>query len=382
LPCSIPEHHTETIQEIEQSMEQLAEDKIRTLEETWNKKPLIIAGPCSAETEAQVMQTALQLKATGKVDVLRAGIWKPRTRPGNFEGVGSVGLPWMQSAKQATGLPFAIEVASAKQLEEALQHDTDIIWIGARTTVNPFSVQEMADALVGVNIPVLIKNPVNPDLELWTGAVERVLKAGVEKVALVHRGFSSYGDTEFRNAPMWQLALEMKRRFPNLPFIIDPSHICGNRHLLQSVTQNAIDLDYDGVIIESHVSPDDAWSDAKQQITPARLQELLQAIVWRTEQVQSPIVHEQLETLRRQIDRLDDELLQLLHHRMKISAQIGFYKKEHEITILQTERWNQILERVCRNGSNAGLSEAFIKSYFDAIHLESIKHQDAVMNKK
>jgi chorismate mutase len=349
-------------------------------DEIWQKRPLIIAGPCSAETEEQVLQTALAIKQTGKVDVLRAGIWKPRTRPGNFEGVGSIGLPWLQKAKELTGLPFAVEVATARQLEEALKHETDMVWIGARTTANPFSVQEVADALKGVDIPVLIKNPVNPDMELWTGALERVVKAGVKKIALVHRGFSSYGDAEFRNAPMWQLAIEMKRRFPELPFIIDPSHICGNRHMLQEITQNAIDLDYDGVIIESHINPDQAWSDASQQITPARLKELLDDIVWRTESITSEEVHEQLEKLRRQIDRLDDEILQLLHHRMKISEQIGSYKKEHDITILQTERWNQILARVCRNGEKAGLSKEFITQYFDAIHMESIKHQDAVMN--
>lgn len=362
-------------------MEQEVENKIQSVAAIWNKKPLIIAGPCSAETEEQVMQTAIALKAIGKVDVLRAGIWKPRTRPGNFEGVGSVGLPWLQKAKQATGLPFAVEVATAKQLEEALRHDIDIVWIGARTTANPFSVQEVADALKGTNIPVMIKNPVNPDLELWIGAVERVLKAGVKNVALIHRGFSSYGNTEFRNAPMWQLALDMKRRFPELPFIIDPSHICGNRHLLQTITQSAMDLDYSGLILESHINPDEAWSDAKQQITPEAFKDLLNAVVWRKEQIESPVVHEQLEQLRRQIDRLDDELLQLLHHRMKISEQIGFYKKEHDITILQAERWNQILERVYRNGANTGLSKEFIKKYFDAIHLESIKHQDAIMNK-
>lgn len=363
-------------------MEQTQLNRSQTIEDFWGKRPWVIAGPCSAESEEQVMRTAEALKMTGKVDVLRAGIWKPRTRPGNFEGVGSIGLPWLQKAKQITGLPFAIEVATVKQLEDALKHDTDMVWIGARTTANPFSVQEMADAFAGLQLPVLIKNPVNPDLELWTGAVERVLKSGVEKVGLVHRGFSSYGDTEYRNAPMWQLALEMKRRFPELPFIVDPSHICGNRHLLQSVTQSAVDLDYDGLIIESHITPDEAWSDAKQQITPKALNDLLEAIVWRKVQVESPQVHEELEKLRRQIDRLDDELLQLLHHRMKISEEIGFYKKEHDITILQTERWNQILERVCRNGSLAGLSEAFIKKYFDAIHMESIQHQDAVMNKK
>ncbi len=344
------------------------------------KRPLIIAGPCSAETEEQVLQTAMQLKATGKVDILRAGIWKPRTRPGNFEGVGAIGLPWLQRAKAETGLPFAVEVATAKQLEDALKHDADIVWIGARTTANPFSVQEVADALKGIAIPVLIKNPVNPDMELWTGALERVMKAGIEDIALIHRGFSAYGSSDFRNAPMWQLALEMKRRFPGLPFIVDPSHICGNRHLLQEVTQNAIDLDYDGLIIESHRDPDQAWSDASQQITPQRLATLLDDIVWRKEQVTSEELHQQLEKLRRQIDRLDDEILQLLYHRMKISEQIGEYKKEHHITILQTERWNQILERVCRNGEKAGLSKEFITRYFDAIHMESIKHQDAVMN--
>lgn len=344
------------------------------------KRPLVIAGPCSAETEEQVLQTAIRLKATGKVDVLRAGIWKPRTRPGNFEGVGTIGLPWLQKAKESTDLPFAVEVATARQLEDALKHEADIVWIGARTTANPFSVQEIADALKGVAVPVMIKNPVNPDMELWTGALERVMKAGIEEIALIHRGFSAYGNPDFRNAPMWQLAIEMKRRFTHLPFIIDPSHICGNRHLLQEVTQNAIDLDYDGVIIESHVDPDHAWSDAAQQITPERLAELLGDIVWRKEQVTSEELHLQLEKLRRQIDRLDDEILQLLYHRMKISEQIGEYKKEHHITILQTERWNQILERVCRNGEKAGLSKEFITQYFDAIHMESIKHQDAVMN--
>lgn len=342
--------------------------------------PLIIAGPCSAETEEQVLQTALQLKATGKVHALRAGIWKPRTRPGNFEGVGTEGLPWLQKAKTVTGLPFGVEVATSRQLEDALRHEADFVWIGARTTANPFSVQEIADALTGLQLPVLIKNPVNPDLELWTGALERVMKAGISQVALIHRGFSAYGNTDFRNAPMWQLAIEMKRRFAGVPFIIDPSHICGNRHLLQEVTQNAIDLDYDGVIIESHIDPDRAWSDASQQITPERLAVMLSDIIWRKEEVISEELHLHLQKLRIQIDRLDDELLRLLHDRMKISEQIGEYKKAHNITILQTERWNQILERVYRNGEKAGLSKEFITQYYDAIHMESIKHQDAIMN--
>jgi len=347
----------------------------------WTRRPLIISGPCSAETEEQVVNTALQLKATGYVDALRAGIWKPRTRPGNFEGVGSVGLPWLQKAKQLTGLPYAVEVATARQLEEALKYEADMVWIGARTTVNPFSVQEVADALRGVDIPVLIKNPVNPDIELWTGALERVQAAGSRKIALVHRGFSISGNHDFRNAPMWHLAIEMKRRAPELPFIIDPSHICGNRHLLQEVTQNAIDLDYSGIIIESHVDPDKAWSDAAQQITPSKLKELLDMIVWRREAV-SEELHARLAQLRREIDQLDDEIIQLLRHRMQISEQIGEYKKEHHITILQTERWNHILDRVGRLGKQAGLSDGFIRQYFDALHMESIRHQDAVMNER
>src|SRR5215210_2190935 len=239
-----------------------------TVTKAWKKRPLIISGPCSAETETQVVETAQRLAATGKVDMLRAGIWKPRTRPGSFEGIGAKGLVWLQQAKKLTGLPTTIEVATGKQVEDALHFDVDVLWIGARTTVNPFSVQEVADALKGVKVPVLIKNPINPDLELWTGAVERVAKAGVTEIGLIHRGFSSYGNTEFRNAPMWHLAIEMKRRNPDMLIINDPSHICGRRDILLEVAQEAIDLDYDGLMIETHIDPDNAWSDAKQQITP------------------------------------------------------------------------------------------------------------------
>jgi chorismate mutase len=350
------------------------------IEETWNKRPLIISGPCSAETEEQLISTALQLKEIGKVDMLRAGIWKPRTRPGNFEGVGVKGLPWLSQAKKLTGLPVAVEVATAKQVEEALSFEVDVLWIGARTTVNPFSVQELANALNGVDVPVFIKNPVNADMELWIGALERVSKAGVKKIGLIHRGFSSYGNTEFRNAPMWHLAIEMKRRYLGIPFLIDPSHICGNRHMLQEVMQNAMDLDYDGVIIESHIDPDHAWSDAQQQVTPTRLAELLENITWRKEAVSSEDLHVKLEKFRQQINQVDDEVLQLLSNRMKIAEQIGQYKKDHNITILQTARWNEVLERVCRKGEKLGLSKEFITQYFDAIHMESIKHQDAIMN--
>jgi len=347
----------------------------------WNKRPIIISGPCSAETEHQLVQTALQLKAEGQVDVLRAGIWKPRTRPGNFEGVGSRGLPWLQTAKSLTGLPLAIEVATAKQVEEALKADIDMFWIGARTTANPFSVQELANALKGVAIPVYIKNPVNADMELWIGALERVSSAGVEKIGLIHRGFSAYGNTHYRNVPMWELAIEMKRRYQDLPFLVDPSHICGNRHLLQEVTQNAIDLNYDGIIIESHIDPDNAWSDAKQQITPAQLTDLLQKIIWRQDEITSHELHELLEDFRQQINKIDDEVIQLLSKRMKLADEIGHYKKDHDITILQTKRWDEVLERVSHMGMQLGLSKEFVIHYFNAIHMESIKHQDAVMNR-
>lgn len=351
-----------------------------TLEEKWNKRPLIISGPCSAETEKQLTETALQLAGSGRVDVLRAGIWKPRTRPGSFEGVGTKGLVWLQQAKSVTGLPVAVEVATGKQVEDALHFDVDILWIGARTTVNPFSVQEVANAMKGVNIPVLIKNPINPDLELWLGAIERVQKAGIKKVGLIHRGFSSYGNTDYRNAPMWHLAIEMKRRHPDLLMINDPSHICGRRDILLEVAQKAIDLDYDGLMIESHIDPDNAWSDAKQQIRPEEMVELLNAIVWRREDTGSKEFHQVLEKLRHQINNLDDELMQILSQRMRIAELIAGYKKENNITILQTNRWNDILNRACERAESLNLSREFITKYFDAVHMESISHQAKIFN--
>lgn len=356
-----------------------ATDAKQTVQEKWSKRPLIISGPCSAETEEQVLETAARLASTGKVDMLRAGIWKPRTRPGSFEGIGTKGLPWMQKAKAQTGLPITVEVATGKQVEDALHFDVDVLWIGARTTVNPFSVQEVADALRGVDVPVLIKNPINPDLELWIGAVERVAKAGIKQIGLIHRGFSSYGNTEYRNAPMWHLAIEMKRRNPTLMMINDPSHICGRRDILLDVAQKAIDLDYDGLIIESHIDPDKAWSDAKQQITPERLAEMLDTIVWRREDVPNAD-HAMLEKLRQQINHLDDELMQILSQRMKVSEKIGQYKRDNSITILQTNRWNEILERAFARGEKIGLSKEFITKYFDAVHMESISHQNKIMN--
>src|ERR1043165_9746910 len=265
-------------------MEQAVKTK-SDVNELLNKRPLIISGPCSAETEEQLIETAKLLADTGKVDMLRAGIWKPRTRPGNYEGGGVKALPWLLQAKKITGLPTTVEVATAKQVEDALSFEVDVLWLGARTTVNPFSVQEIADALRGVDVPVFIKNPINPDLELWTGAVERVARAGVKQIGLIHRGFSSYGNTEYRNSPMWHPAIEMKRRHPGMMIINDPSHICGRRDILIDVAQKAIDLDFEGLIIESHIDPDKAWSDAKQQITPERLAEMIDSIKWRKEDV-------------------------------------------------------------------------------------------------
>ena len=360
-------------------MEQAIETKT-AVEALLQKRPLIISGPCSAETEEQVVQTATRLAATGKVDILRAGIWKPRTRPGSFEGIGTKGLPWLQQAKKESGLPVAVEVATAKQVEDALHFGVDVLWIGARTTVNPFSVQDVADALKGADVPVLIKNPINPDLELWIGAVERVANAGIKNIGLIHRGFSSYGNTEYRNAPMWHLAIEMKRRNPGMLLINDPSHICGRRDILMDVAQKAIDLDFDGLIIESHIDPDNAWSDAKQQVTPERLGEMISSIVWRTDTIDSEELHAVMEKMRQQINQLDDELLQLIGQRMKVADKIGQYKKDNNITILQTNRWNAILERAYQRGDKLGLSQEFITKYFDAVHMESINHQNKIMN--
>lgn len=345
------------------------------------KRPYIISGPCAAETEEQVIQTAQRLAATGKINLFRAGIWKPRSRPGQFEGIGIKGLPWLQQAKKITGLPIAVEVATANQVEQALQHDIDVLWIGARTTVNPFSVQEVANALQGVSIPVFIKNPINPDLELWIGALERVTKAGIKNIGLIHRGFSAYGNIQYRNAPMWHLAIEMKRRNPDLLFICDPSHICGRRDLLQSVAQKSIDLDYDGLMIESHINPDKALSDAKQQITPEKLNDLLNNIIWRNENIESEFYKTNLEKYRQQINHLDDELIDILAQRMKVAEQIGQFKKDNNITILQTNRWNEILEKIFEKGEQLGLSKEFLSQYFDAVHMESINHQNKIMNK-
>ncbi|MEO9022195.1 MAG: chorismate mutase [Ginsengibacter sp.] len=353
-----------------------------TIQKIWNKRPLIISGPCSAETEDQVVATAASLAKTGKVDVLRAGIWKPRTKPGMFEGIGVKGLPWLTQAKKISGLPVAVEVATAKHVEMALQFDVDILWIGARTTVNPFSVQEVCDALRGVDVPVLIKNPINPDLELWCGGIERLQKVGMKDIGMIHRGFSNYGNTEFRNAPMWHLPIEMKRRFPDMLIVCDPSHICGNRTGLQEIAQKSIDLDFGGLMIECHVDPDKAWSDAKQQITPERLSEMLGELKWRIENTDKKEFITALAKLREQINQIDDELMALLGQRMKISTKIGEYKRANNITILQTNRWNEILGKAFVKGGKLDLGKDFITKYFDAVHMESINHQNRVMNEE
>jgi chorismate mutase len=342
------------------------------------QKKLLIAGPCSAESEEQLLKTAAELKETGIVNVLRAGIWKPRTNPGGFEGPGTRGLAWLLKAKTLTGLKIATEVATEKHVEDALHFDVDILWIGARTTVNPFSVQNIADALKGSKATVLIKNPVNPDLKLWIGAIERLQKAGIENIGLIHRGFSSYGNSQYRNAPIWQIPIEMKRLFPEIPMICDPSHICGNRTDLAAISQQALDLDYQGLIIESHFNPDEAWTDKDQQITPKTLKEIYDQLIWKTNSNNLLNFQNELDLLREQINLYDDELLSLISSRMKISEKIGKLKRDNAVTVLQSSRWNEILERMLQKGEKLDLSNDFIKAYMEALHVESIRIQEVI----
>ena len=345
-----------------------------------HERPFLIAGPCSAESEQQVLQTAKAL-AGKNVDLYRAGIWKPRTRPGSFEGVGTVGLKWLKKVKEETGLKTTTEVANKQHVFEALKYGIDVVWLGARTTVNPFSVQEVADALEGVDIPVLIKNPINPDLSLWIGAIERIYQAGIRRIGVIHRGFSSHGNTKYRNAPMWQIPIELMRRFPNLTIICDNSHICGRRDILADVAQASMDLNFDGLMTETHPVPDEAWSDAKQQITPDVYLDMVANLVYRSETSDNQDFLNTLEGLRTQIDQTDTELLDLLGKRMQIADKIGLYKKENNISILQPTRWSQILETTVAKGKERGLSEEFIAKFLRAIHQESINHQKNVMNK-
>lgn len=341
-----------------------------------NKSRLVIAGPCSAESREQVLDAARQLATMGKVDILRAGVWKPRTSPHSFEGVGDDALEWLREARELTGLPVATEVATAQHVTKALEAGIDVLWIGARTTNNPFSVQEIAEALRDTDTPVLVKNPTSADVELWVGAVERLQRCGVRNIGLIHRGFAGYNAVgDYRNAPLWGLALEMKSRYPHLPMICDPSHICGNRTGLLSVAQQAADLDYSGLIVECHPEPDSALSDAEQQITPSEFEELMGEIVWKSVSSDSALCKSELERLRGTIDRLDDEIFSLVARRMDISDEIGRLKRENNLTILQSDRWQEVVGRVQRRATALGLSGDCTAKILDALHLESIERQ-------
>jgi len=363
-------------------METSAQTKNRTILGLKLTGPLIIAGPCSAETEEQVLSTAKQIASLGKVNIFRAGIWKPRTRPGQFEGIGSIGLEWLKKVKSETGLPSTVEVANVKHVYEALKWGVDFLWIGARTTVNPFSVQEIADALRGVNIPVLVKNPVNADLDLWIGAIERFHKAGITQLAAIHRGFSSYDKSQYRNKPMWEIPIELKRRMPDIPLICDPSHICGRTDTLLATAQVAIDLAYDGLMIESHYKPSSALSDAKQQLTPEELGKLLEKIVVRVTSVEDRKFISTLEDLRDKIDELDNNLVQLLANRMEVARSIGACKKQSGVTILQNVRWSEIIQKRTIQGVEKKLTAEFVKKIFESIHHESIFQQEQIMKEK
>ena len=340
--------------------------------------PLVIAGPCSAETESQVLQIAHDLK-NSDVSIFRAGIWKPRTRPGNFEGVGSIGLKWLQKVKKETGLLITTEVANANHVKIALDHDVDVLWIGARSTVSPFIVQEIADALQNTDKIVLLKNPVNPDLSLWYGGIERLYSANIKKLGVIHRGFSTYSKTKFRNNPEWQIPIELQNKFPDLPLICDPSHICGRRDIIEETSQKALDLNFDGLMIETHNDPDNAWSDASQQITPKTLIKLMKDLVIRKESVQERSFIKELENLRIKIDDADSQILDILGNRMKVSDEIGKIKKKQNVAILQSERWKNILKKMISDGKQRGLSEDFILKIFKAIHQESINHQEKIL---
>ena len=341
------------------------------------QRPLVIAGPCSAETEEQVMETAKALSSK-EIKIYRAGIWKPRTKPGGFEGVGVEGLAWLQRVKRETGMYVAVEVATKDHVLESIKHDVDLLWIGARTSANPFAVQEIADALKSADYKgvVLIKNPVNPDLELWIGAIERIYNAGIRKIGAIHRGFSSYDKKLYRNLPQWHIPIELKRRLPNLPLISDPSHIGGKRELIAPISQQAMDLNYDGLIVESHCCPDEAWSDKEQQITPDVLSFILNTLVIRDTKQTT----ENLTELRQQIDQIDEELLAVLAKRMRVSREIGQYKKEHNMPILQTHRYDEILDKRIRQATEMSIGADFMKEILEAIHEESIRQQIEIIN--
>ena len=341
--------------------------------------PLVVAGPCSAETEDQVLKIAHELKDSD-VNYFRAGIWKPRTRPGNFEGVGALGLKWLQKVKAETGMKTATEVANAAHVKLALEHDIDLLWIGARSTVSPFIVQEIADALEGTDKIVLVKNPVNPDLALWLGGIERLYSANIKNLGVIHRGFSTYEKTRYRNNPEWQIAIELQNRFPDLPLICDPSHITGKRDMIFEVSQTALDLNFNGLMIETHTDPDKAWSDAAQQVTPDSLIKLMEDLKIRKATDTEADYRNALNTLRTQIDVIDHQLIDILGKRMKIADAIGELKKDKNVAVLQSKRWNEILGKMILEGEQNKLSEEFILRVFKAIHQESINHQEKIMN--
>ena len=341
--------------------------------------PLVIAGPCSAETEEQVLEIAHELKDSD-VNYYRAGIWKPRTRPGNFEGVGALGLGWLKKVKEETGMKTCTEVANAAHCKLALENDVDLLWIGARSTVSPFIMQEIADALQGTDKIVLVKNPVNPDLALWLGGIERLYTAGIKNLGAIHRGFSTYDKSKYRNNPNWQLAIEFQDKFPDLPLICDPSHITGNREMIQDVSQVALDLNFDGLMIETHTNPDKAWSDAAQQVTPTKLKSIMEELKIKKETETASSYREPLENLRAQINVVDDQLIELLGKRMEVADKIGELKKEQNVAVLQSRRWNEILGNMVLEGSSKGLSEEFVLKMFKAIHQESINHQEKIIN--
>ena len=340
------------------------------------QRPTVIAGPCSAETEEQVMNTAAQLAGKG-VKIFRAGIWKPRTKPGGFEGIGKEGLPWLNRVQQELGMKVATEVATKSHVEAALEAGIDVLWIGARTAANPFAMQEIADALAGHDVPVLVKNPVNPDLELWIGGLERINQAGITRLGVIHRGFSTYEKKLYRNLPMWHLPIELHRRLPGLPIFCDPSHIGGARELVAPLCQQAMDLGFDGLIVECHCNPDAAWSDAKQQVRPDVLDFILDRLVIRNTAAST----ESLDVLRHQIDEIDNSLIEMLAKRMRISREIGQYKREHDMTVVQTTRYNEILDKRGAQGVLCGMSADFIKAVFEAVHEESVRQQIEIMNK-
>ena len=345
-------------------------------------QPSVVAGPCSAETEEQVMKTAEALKELG-INVFRAGIWKPRTQPGCFEGIGVPGLKWLQKVKSEYGLKVSTEVASEKHVQECLKHGVDMVWIGARTTANPFLVQEIADALSGTDIPVLVKNPVNPDLELWIGALERLSRAGIKKLGVIHRGFSTFDNIRYRNEPHWEIAIEMRSRYPELPFFVDPSHMGGSRDYILEISQRSLDLGFDGLMVESHCTPETALSDSRQQLTPAQLKDLLHnQIAVRDADSDAKEWKDNIEQLRAKIDVLDENLIYTLGSRMKVSRQIGEYKKNNNVAIVQAVRWDALLDKVVEIGYEHGLSKKFLTDVFNAIHEASVEAQNEIISDK